>query len=153
MSGVGFRTGRLLPQTAYLPGHGPRPAPEWLEHEDAMAWAADLFDAGHHWLAHEVWESLWIQHPRASAPARFLQGLLMAAASLVKQAAGYADAAHEVFMQAVALLEDAMYELGAVVEGIDILHFVAIVDHALHGGPAAHVPDAHRARSEAEADR
>ncbi len=106
-----------------------------------MAWAADLFDGGHYWLAHEVWESLWVKLPRASGKARFLQGLLLAAASLVKQVVGYPEAADALFLDAVAALEDAMYELGAVVEGVDVLHFVAIVDHALHHGPAAHVPD------------
>lgn len=138
---TGRRTGRTLPGDVYLPGHGPRPADGWFEHGDAMAWASDLFDGGHHWLAHEVWEAMWVTLPRESAKARFLQGLLLAAASLVKQDVGYPEAADALFLDAVAALEDAMYELGAVVDGIDLLHFVAIVDHALHDGPAAHIPD------------
>jgi len=112
-----------------------------MAHPDAMAWAADLFDGGHHWLAHEMWESKWAGEPRASARARFYQGLLLAAASLVKQEVGYPDAADALFLEAVGALEEAMHELGAVIEGVDLLHFVAIVDHALHDGPPAHVPD------------
>jgi hypothetical protein len=138
---VGRRTGRTLPVEPYLPGRGTRPDEGWLVDDAPMAWACDLFDAGHHWLAHEVWEQLWMEEPREADRARFFQGLLLAAASLVKQDLGFPDSAEELFFEAVSALEDAMHGLGEVVDGVDLLHFVAIVDHALHDGPAPHVPD------------
>ena len=47
-----------------------RPDALALTDERPMLWACDLFDAGCYWEAHEVWESLWRQHPRASTEAR-----------------------------------------------------------------------------------
>ena len=44
----------------------------------------DLFNRWYFWEAHEEWESLWRAHAPQSEPARFIQGLIAAAASLLK---------------------------------------------------------------------
>ena len=131
----GARTGRDLPLAPYLPGVGVRPDPRWLIHDDAWAWAGDLFDAGFYWEAHEVWESMWLKLPRASARARFFQGLLLLAAALVKQAS-FPESADALFLQGVEALEEAVHALGDEIDGVDVLELVGMVDGALHGGPA-----------------
>ncbi len=44
----------------------------------------DRFNAFYFWEAHESWEGLWAAQPRASTPARLLQGLIQIAAALLK---------------------------------------------------------------------
>lgn len=143
-SAVGARTRRALPPVPYLPGVGVRPDPGWLTHAPPWPWAVDLFDGGYFWEAHEVWESMWIELPRSSPRARFLQGLLLCAGAMVKQSAGYPEAADALFLQAVEALEEAVFALGDVIDGVDVLEFVALVDLAMHDGPLPHVPQSER---------
>ena len=131
---TGARTGRPTP-TPYLPGRGVRPDDAVLASPDPMAWASDLFDGGCYWEANEVWERLWIQRPRDTPEGRFVQGLILMAACLLKQEVGSADAAEQLFYAGVEALEEVVYARGDVVEGVDLLSLVSAVDMALHGGP------------------
>ncbi len=44
----------------------------------------DLFNRWYFWEAHEAWEPLWRARPADSEPARFIQGLVGVAATLLK---------------------------------------------------------------------
>jgi len=94
---------RSFPPYRFVPGVQPHPrrdpaghshaAPEaprrdwdpdaWASLTDWL-WGVDLFNAFFFWEAHEAWERLWIVKPRRSRVARFLQGLIQIAASLLK---------------------------------------------------------------------
>jgi uncharacterized protein len=77
---------RPLPGTAYVPGRTARPA-ESLVAGDAdsdFRYAADLFNHGYYWEAHEVWEQLWVAAGRQGADADLLKGLIKLAAAGVK---------------------------------------------------------------------
>jgi len=75
-------------------GHSYDPAPRAHRHPawDPSAWrtlvdwlaGVDRFNAFFFWEAHESWEGLWAAQPRASTPARALQGLIQIAAALLK---------------------------------------------------------------------
>jgi len=96
---------QAFPPYRYVPGLQPHPvrdpgghsyqAPPRLGRHapwDVSAWrtlaawlfGVDLFNAFFFWEAHESWEGLWAVQPRASAPARLLQGLIQFAAALLK---------------------------------------------------------------------
>jgi hypothetical protein len=60
--------------------------PEWLL-------GVDLFNAFYFWEAHESWEALWSVAPRRGGPALLLQGLIQAAAAMLKIHLQSADAA------------------------------------------------------------
>lgn len=75
-----------LPDGAYVPGQTPRPhdSPATGDPQTDFRLAADLFNHGYYWEAHEVWESLWIAAGRRGAWALLLQGLIKLAAAGVK---------------------------------------------------------------------
>lgn len=108
-----------LPAVRYIPGRSPHPKtlpPEPTpELPAASAWwddarflrGLDLFDAQYYWEAHEVWESLWLELPRAEAPARLIQGLIQGAAAVVKRQQGDRTAAASLTRAALARLDEA----------------------------------------------
>lgn len=87
-----------LPERPFLPGTGmPRPTGESLLADDAGAelpndwptspaflFGVDLLNAGYYWEAHEQWEGLWKTAAQQSAERAVLQGLIQAAASMLK---------------------------------------------------------------------
>ena len=84
---------RPLPETFYIPGRSPHPAPSPLPGPwDAADWrhlsdwlyGIDLFNHGYFWEAHEAWEGLWQCTPKTQAPGLLLRGLIQAAACLLK---------------------------------------------------------------------
>lgn len=95
---------RPLPPYRYVPGLHPHPVRDPAGHShaggarpaaaawDPAAWrtlgdwlaGVDRFNAFYFWEAHESWEPLWAAQPRASTPARVLQGLIQIAAALLK---------------------------------------------------------------------
>jgi len=81
-----------LPGRAYVPGRGPHPgraAPERdAPPEETQSRAADLFDRGYYWEAHEAWEGLWRTHARRSPEGRRIAGLIALAAAGVKAREG-----------------------------------------------------------------
>ena len=85
-----------LPASRFIPGlpppreprqtaavHGPWTPKQWPTLQPYLR-GADLFNRWYFWEAHEEWECLWRAHPPQSAPARYIQGLIAAAASLLK---------------------------------------------------------------------
>ena len=51
---------------------------------EAYLRGVDLFNRFYFWEAHEAWEPLWTSYPGEAEPARFIQGLINIAASLLK---------------------------------------------------------------------
>jgi len=96
---------RPLPAAAYIPGVSPRTArpaapprpdavePDALATDDDFRHGADLFNHGFPWEAHEAWEPLWFAAPRDRPERALLQGLIHAAAAVVKARAGALGAA------------------------------------------------------------
>lgn len=95
---------RSLPPYRFVPGLHPHPIrdprghshravraqvhPFWTPDEwkslEAYLRGVDLFNRFYFWEAHEAWEALWKSHPPQADPARFIQGLINTAASLLK---------------------------------------------------------------------
>jgi hypothetical protein len=95
---------RALPKYRFVPGLHPHPIrdpnghshravrapihPFWTPDQwkslEAYLRGVDLFNRFYFWEAHEVWEGLWKSHPTQTDPARFIQGLINTAASLLK---------------------------------------------------------------------
>jgi hypothetical protein len=59
----------------------------WEQH-DTWLYAADLFNHGFYWEAHEAWESLWHAAGRQGPEAELFQGLIKLAAAGVKLCEG-----------------------------------------------------------------
>jgi hypothetical protein len=84
-----------LPERAYTPGHGPRPASEeeapfprvdparWQECRPYLR-GIDLFNHGFYWEAHECWEAVWNDLGRQGATADFIKALIALAAAAIK---------------------------------------------------------------------
>jgi hypothetical protein len=75
-------------------GHREAPAAplteaDWRDNATWL-WAADLFNHGYYWEAHEAWESLWHAAGRHGEVADLLKGLIKLAASGVKAREGRA---------------------------------------------------------------
>ena len=77
-----------------LPEPAPRPVDPgaWREAETYL-FAIDLFNAGYFWECHEALEGPWRAAGRGSVQGRFLQGLILLAASELKRETGRAQAA------------------------------------------------------------
>ena len=102
-----YGTDHTLPASRFIPGLTPHPQPTgdpgqtahepWTE----TPWptlqpylrGVDLFNRWYFWEAHEQWELLWRAHPPRSDPARYMQGLIAAAAALLKARMGQARSA------------------------------------------------------------
>jgi predicted metal-dependent hydrolase len=59
---------------------------------DDFRFGCDLFHHGFYWEAHEQWEALWHRLPRGAPERLFVQGLIQAAAALLKRRMGREDA-------------------------------------------------------------
>jgi hypothetical protein len=97
---------RPLPRTGFVPGVSrradrppeplPRPAVvdfDALARDDDFRYGIDLFNHALPWEAHEAWEPLWFAAPRDRPERALLQGLIHAAAAVVKAKAGALDTA------------------------------------------------------------
>jgi hypothetical protein len=98
---------RPLPPYSYVPGLTPHPVsdprghmhgaahetppaldPAAWQDSDAYLYAADLFNHGFYWEAHEAWESLWHAAGRQGPIAAWLKALIKLAAACVKAREG-----------------------------------------------------------------
>lgn len=78
---------RALPETAWLPGAGPRPKREvYACDRDGYLWGIDLFNHGFPWEAHEAWELEWAA---GVGDRTRLQGLIQLAAAVVQSRLGH----------------------------------------------------------------
>ena len=114
--------GRLPHPFAHPAGHGHRLTPAVL----GPAWdrtrppvmdrrfrhACDLFDQRYPWEAHELWEEIWRAAPAGAPERELLQGLILAAAALLKWHMGQADAAERLWARAGLRLGRATAALG-----------------------------------------
>lgn len=64
-----------------------------LAAHDDFRHGVDLFNHGFPWEAHEAWEPLWFAAPRERPERALLQGLIHAAAAVVKARGGANEAA------------------------------------------------------------
>lgn len=157
-----FRPERPLPPYPHRPGHTPHPLrdpeghgvtgasprapfpPElWLLVDDC-GYAADLFQAGFFWEAHELWEGLWAAAEDARQRALF-KGLVQTAAALVHQRDGRPEAARTLAARAAGHLAAA----GGVLCGIDTEALRAELADLPSGGPALRLPLTLRGRDRA----
>jgi len=123
---------RPLPPAAFIPGVSkrtdrPATAPsrptavdlDALTAHDDFRYGVDLFNHGFPWEAHEAWEPLWFAAPHEQSQRALLQGLIHAAAAVVKARAGSNDAAR-------GLADSACKYLGrATTTVLDVPDFVA----------------------------
>ena len=72
---------------------------------DAYLYGVDLYNYGYWWEAHEAWEGLWVMAKKESLERIFLQGLIQAAAALLKARAGNVHAAGKLWEKARPKLE------------------------------------------------
>jgi hypothetical protein len=93
-------------------------------------YACDLFDHRHYWEAHEVWEAEWRTLPRGSPEAGRLQGLICAAAFVIKRHQGLRDAATRLRARSTELLRGA-----TAWRGIDVAALLAALQRFDEGGP------------------
>lgn len=142
---------RPLPPYRHRPGRTPHPrldprghshglpeAPQrpvapgaWRESE-AYLFGIDLFNAGYFWECHEALEGPWRAAGRGSVQGRFLQGLILLAASELQREAGLPGAARRLGARALARLE----ELPTPYMGVDVAALVAALrERASDAGP------------------
>lgn len=91
---------RPLPNTAFVPGvsaRSDRPSEspargvidlDALADNEDFRYGIDLFNHGFPWEAHEAWEPLWFAAPRDRPERALLQGLIHAAAAVLKARTG-----------------------------------------------------------------
>jgi hypothetical protein len=103
--------------------------------EARAAWLAGarLFDAGDFFAAHEAWEARW--RAAAGAERLRLQGLILAAAALMKRDRGVTRGAAGLWRRGRRKLELARAE--AAPAPFDVAAFVAGMDEALAGAAGA----------------
>ncbi len=142
-------SGGVLPAYRYLPGHGPHPfrSPEGHSYTDGQApahtpwtpgptpladpqwlWPMDLFDHRYFWEAHEAWEGLWHQLPRAAPRAQLTQGLIQVSAAVLKGVLGQERAARSLLAAARPRVRDGGW-------GVDGAALLEQTDGFLQGGP------------------
>jgi len=130
-----------LPPYRFVPGLNPHPfrhpdghmytdgsAPAEETWDPAVAWESDrawlrgmdLFDHRFYWEAHEAWEAIWHSVPRDDPYAELLQGLIQAAAFLLKQHMGHEAAAARLRSVCLGRLEDVQERCGSPWKGVGL---------------------------------
>ncbi len=123
----------------------PPPAETWdptVSWEQDTAWlrGLDLFDHCFYWEAHEVWEGIWRSAPRDDPYAELLQGLIQAAAFLLKQHMGQEAAAEHLRSASAARLSSARDRCGSSFRGVELDCLLQALDRrALEPPPLATV--------------
>ena len=138
-----------LPPYAYMPGQNPHPFKDPKGHQYGADWnfpfneiwrldqgwllGLDLFDHGFFWESHEVWEAQWKTLPRESENRILLQGMIQAAASLLKPIGSVPS--QRLWTASEARLQRVLHHD----RGIDIAQTIASIAKALRGGPPPRV--------------
>lgn len=100
---------RALPVVPHRSGN-PHPVPSAVCLSDTAAelrFAADLFNHGYYWEAHEIWERRWMISGRMGAEADLWKGLIRLAAAGVKEQQGRAAGIARHTQRAMELLRQA----------------------------------------------
>jgi hypothetical protein len=124
-----------LPERAFIPGRGPKPAlttqqapylvaERWRDNV-AYLWGADLYNQGYAWEAHEAWEGLWRAAKHDGTQATFLQGLIQCAAARVKASMDDAEAAQRLLARGLARLSRVHAEQGDGYMGLELARYLA----------------------------
>jgi len=109
------RTTVDFPSYRYVPGKAPHPfrhpdghmyhgEPQWPIGETwgtdpQFSYAADLFDHGYYWEAHEQWEACWKRAENEEK--KCIQGLIQMSAAILKHNMGHLSARDKLFQAAV----------------------------------------------------
>ncbi len=109
--------GHRLPAAALGPAWDPARPPAM---DRRFRHACDLFDQRYPWEAHELWEEIWRAAPAEAPERELLQGLIQAAAALLKRHMGQADAAGRLWARAAERLGRAQAALGAEPWGVRV---------------------------------
>jgi predicted metal-dependent hydrolase len=96
--------------------------------DECLAEGVALFNAGHWYQAHEVWEDAW--RLESGERRMLLQGLILVAAGWLKREAARAEGARTLFTRALERLEP----LPATCHGVDVGALVPQVRHWREGG-------------------
>ena len=99
---------------------------------ERLAEGVALFNAGHWFEAHEVWEEAWRRE--TGARRALLQGLIQVAAGCLKQVEGRAEGARTLFGRALERLEP----LPSTCEGVDVGVLVSQVRQWREAGALGH---------------
>lgn len=123
---------------AYTAGHAPAEVP-WApgDWRTDLRWlhGLDLFDQRYYWECHESLEGLWRQLERGTPEADLLQGLIQAAASVLKRHCDQDLGAGRLLGRARARLLAVAQARGPCWWGIDLPATVAALDNHAVGGP------------------
>lgn len=126
---------RALPERAFIPGRGTKPAVGDEPTHDAYLWGVDLYNHGFAWEAHEAWEGLWRATKHDETRATFLQGLIQCAAAQVKLSMGDEDATQRLLERGLARLLSVRAQHGDRYMGLGLARYLS--EHASRGEGAA----------------
>ena len=98
----------------------------------------ELFNAGHHWEAHEAWEAVWKDAKAAGdgSVASFVQGLIWCAAAWVKRRVGEPRGAALHADRVAGRMAGLRGSVGDRCLGLALDEVVALARQAADGGPA-----------------
>jgi len=130
------------------------PSTRWVAPADWASscqylYAADLYNHGYWWEAHEAWEELWQQAEKAATQGRFLQGLIQVSACHLKLHISRREGVKRLLDSSMGYLDGVCREIDeAVYMGVDVADFVARVRryYGIEGGEAQrtdHDPEAY----------
>jgi hypothetical protein len=129
---------RALPPYRYVPGLNAHPFRDpngsMVNHPKPDHWDAsisweldiaylhgcDLFDNRYLWEAHETWEGIWHQVPKTDPYRDLLQGLIQAAAAVLKQHMDFARASATLHERCRARFEAVVTRTGPNFRGLDL---------------------------------
>lgn len=144
-----------LPAYRYVPGVHPHPfrkegghmytggdAPEHAPWQPVEPWqqdriwlrGLDLFDHRFYWESHESFEAVWHELERGSTLHTLSQGLIQAAAFVLKQHMGQERGARYLLQRATEKLERVAAEVGSVHRGVDIPALLGSLQAFKEGG-------------------
>jgi len=104
----------------------------WAEDVDYLL-GCDLFDHRYLWEAHEAWEGVWHQVPRGDIYRELLQGLIQAAAGVLKAHVQQAQGAARLHVRSRGRLMEVQRRTGLVYRGLQLPQFIDRLD-AFHSG-------------------
>ena len=135
-----------MPAYRYVPGLQPHPfrheaghghlvgqewpAPLWCadggwESQGPWLHGLDLFDHRFFWESHECWEQLWLAIDRDHIDRQLVQGMIQAAAFVIKQHTGRARAAENLLARSLARLAAVRSARGDQVAGVHLPSFMS----------------------------
>ncbi len=136
-----------LPESPYLPGRTTRPDHESDKHSivegevdhwrTQLLFGVDLFNHQFYWEAHETWEELWLPLDKGDPVRETLQGLIQAAASLLKLRLSSPSPARTLWDRGRARLSEFS---GVASLGLQLESLIQLLDQAVAVGEFPRVP-------------